>query len=97
MMYPSFVINLELGNLQSGWESLLQLLGLVLIGNDQSVQVSGTSDFELGLLGNLAGSVDLLVNLDGGGLNVGSSGQLQELLDVFDFSLRVCVSTLYCC
>jgi hypothetical protein len=39
------------------------------------------------LLDNLTLGVNLLVNLDGGRSNVGSSGQLQELLNVGDLFL----------
>lgn len=77
---------LQLVNLQSWRQRLNQLLGLTGVVDNQGVQVSGTSDLELGLSESLTGLVQLLVDLDGGGLNVGSSGQFQEFLDVSDLS-----------
>lgn len=71
---------------------MLQLLSLGSIVDNQSVVVAGTSDLELGLLEDLAAGVDLLVGLDDTRLNVRSSGQLDELLDVLDFlSHYVCM------
>lgn len=65
----------------------MQLLGLSLVVDNQGVLVSGTSDLELGLLEDLTVGVDLLVDLDGGRLDVSSSSQFNELLDVFDLFL----------
>ncbi|KAH3672926.1 hypothetical protein WICPIJ_009992, partial [Wickerhamomyces pijperi] len=55
--------------------------------HNQGVKVLGSSDLELGLLEFLAVEVQFRVGLDGGHLDVGSSGQFDELLDVCDFSL----------
>lgn len=65
----------------------MQLLGLTLVVDNQSVLVSGTSDLELGLLEDLTVSVKLLVDLDNSRLDVSSSSQFDELLDVFDLFL----------
>lgn len=55
-----------------------QLLGLFLILDNQSVQVSCTSHLELGRS---------RVLLDSGRLDVGSSSKLEEEFDVLDFFL----------
>lgn len=68
-------------------QRLLQLLGLLLVVDNQSVLVLGASDLKLGLLGDLAAAADHLVCLDDRRLDVFSSGQLNELLDVFDLFL----------
>ena len=83
--------NLNSGDLQRRRQGLLQLLGLGGVVDNQGVLVSGTSDLELGLLEHLALRVDLLVDLDGGRLDVGSSGQLNEFLDVLDLFLDILV------
>lgn len=66
---------------------MLQLLSLGGVVDNQGVLVSGTSDLELGLLERLAVGVDLLVDLDDGRLDVSSSGQFNEFLDVLDLFL----------
>ena len=65
----------------------MQLLGLRSVVNNQGVLVSGTSDLELGLLELLTVGVDLLVDLDNSRLDVSSSSQFDEFLDIFDFLL----------
>lgn len=72
----------------------MQLLGLTGVVDNQGVLVSGTSDLELSLLEDLAVGVDLLVDLNDGGLDVGSSSQFDELLDVFDLFLKVSILNL---
>lgn len=78
-------VSLQVLDLQSRGQGLLQLLGLGSIVDDQGVLVTSTSDLELGLLEFLAVGVDLLVHLDDSGLDIASSGQLDKLLDVLDF------------
>ena len=65
---------------------MLQLLRLGGVVQHQGVEVLQASHLELGLLDGLALGVDLLVGLDDGRLDVGSSRQLDEFLDVLDFS-----------
>ena len=65
---------------------MLQLLSLGSVVDNQGVLVSGTSNLELGLSEFLAVSIELLVNLDGSRLDVSSSGQFDEFLDVLDFT-----------
>lgn len=55
-----------------------KLLSLLLISNRDGVQVSATSDLELGDAGGL---------LDSGGLDILAASELEELLDVGDFLL----------
>ena len=55
-----------------------KLLSLLLVSNGDGVQVSATTDLELGNTGAL---------LDGGRLNVLAASKLEELLDVGDFLL----------
>jgi hypothetical protein len=55
-----------------------QLLGFLLVLDNQGVQVSSSSDLEFGL-GR--------VLLDGGRLDVSSSSELEEKLDVLNFFL----------
>jgi len=86
-MYQSNT-NLSAGNLQSWWKRLGQLLSLGCIVNNQSVQVLGTSDLELRLLEGSSFSIQLVVDLNGGLLNVSSSGKLNKLLDIGYFSLQ---------
>jgi len=62
-----------------------QLLGLLLVFDNQSVQISGSSDLELGLRST--------VLLDGGRLDVLSAGQFEKFFDVLDF-LRHCMYLL---
>lgn len=66
---------------------MLDLLGLGSIVDNQSVLVLGTSNLELGLLDDLTVGVQLLVDLDNSGLDVRSSSQFNEFLNVLDFSL----------
>merc|ERR1712187_505401 len=70
---------------ESWWEGLSELLGLVSILNLQGVKVSGASDLELGLAG--------LVDLDGNGLGVLSSGLKEEVLDLADLLWHFLLST----
>lgn len=79
--------NLQGLDFQRRWQGLLQLLSLGGVVDNQGVLVSGTSDLELGLLERLAVGVDLLVDLDDGRLDVSSSGQFNEFLDVLDLFL----------
>lgn len=58
-----------------------ELLGLLLVLEHQSVEVTGTPDLELGGSGVL---------LDDGRLDVLSAGQLDKLLDVLDFLGHFC-------
>lgn len=81
--------NLQGLDFQRRRQGLLQLLGLGDVVDNQGVLVSGTSDLELGLLERLAAGVDLLVDLDNSRLDVSSSGQLNEFLDVLNFSLDI--------
>jgi len=62
-----------------------QLLGLLLVLDNQSIQISGSSNLEFGLRST--------VLLDGGRLDVLSAGQFQKFLDVLDF-LGHCVYLL---
>lgn len=55
-----------------------KLLSLLLVSNGDGVQVSATTDLELGNTGAL---------LDGGRLDVLAASELEELLDVGDFLL----------
>lgn len=82
---------LQLVNLQSWWQRLDQLLGLTSVVDGQSVQVSGTTDLELGLSELLTVLVQLLVNLNSSKLDIVSSGQFQELLDISNFSGHFCM------
>lgn len=84
--------NLQSLDLQSWWQRLLQLLGLGDVVDDQGVLVSGTSDLELGLLEWLTLLVKLLVDLHNARLDVGSSSQFNELLDVLDLFLQKLVT-----
>lgn len=77
---------LQVLDLQGRRQGLLQLLSLGSVVDNQGVLVSGTSDLELGLSESLAVSIELLVDLDGGRLDVSSSGQFDEFLDVLDFT-----------
>ena len=77
--------SLQLLHLKGRRQGLNQLLSLTSIVNDEGVQVPRTPDLKLGLSEGLTGSVQLLVDLDGSGLDVCSSGQFQELLDIGDF------------
>ena len=52
-----------------------QFFGFGSIVDNQSVQVSGTSDFEFGLSERFTFGVDFLVDFDGGSFDVSSSGQ----------------------
>lgn len=79
--------HLQVLDVQGWWQGLLQLLGLRSVVNNQGVLVSGTSDLELGLLELLTVGVDLLVDLDNSRLDVSSSSQFDEFLDIFDFLL----------
>lgn len=83
--------NLQGLDVQRRRQGLLQLLGLGGVVDNQGVLVSGTSDLELGLLEWLAVGVDLLVDLDNSRLDVSSSSQFDEFLDVLDFFLEVLV------
>lgn len=83
--------NLQRGDLQRRWQRLLQLLGLGNIVHNQGVLVSLTSDLELGLLEGLAVGLSLLVHLDDSRLDVSSSSQFDELLDVLDLFLKLLV------
>jgi len=87
--------NLQGLDFQRRRQGLLQLLGLGDVVDNQGVLVSGTSDLELGLLEWLTVSVDLLVDLDNGRLDVSSSSQFDEFLDVLDFFLWVLVHELF--
>lgn len=71
-----------------------QLLGLTGVVDNQSVQVLRTSDLEFGLSKGLTSLVQLLVDLNGSRLNVSSSGQFQEFLDVGDFSSHCAIMSL---
>lgn len=84
-------VHLQSLDLQGRRQRLLQLLGLGDVIDDQSVLVSLTSDLELGLLERLAVRLGLLVGLDDGGLDVSSSSQLNELLDVLNLFLEMLV------
>lgn len=84
-----YVTCLDLLNLEGRWQGLLQLLGLGRVVDNQGVLVSGTSDLELGLLELLTVGVDLGVGLDDSRLDVSSSGQFDELLDVLDLLLEL--------
>lgn len=55
-----------------------ELLGLVVVLDSEGVKVLRASDLELG---------DGAVLLDGGGLDVLSSGEFNEVLDVLNFDL----------
>lgn len=55
-----------------------ELLSLVVVLHSESVKVLGTSDLELG---------HSTILLDGGRLDVLSSGKLNEVLDVLNFDL----------
>lgn len=81
-------LNLQVLDFQGWWQGLLQLLGLSSVVDNQGVLVSGTSDLELGLLEWLTVSVKLLVNLDDSRLDVSSSSQFDEFLNVLDLSLK---------
>lgn len=83
--------NLQRGDLQRRWQRLLQLLGLGNIVHNQGVLVSLTSDLALGLLEGLAVGLSLLVHLDDSRLDVSSSSQFDELLDVLDLFLKLLV------
>lgn len=82
----NLLYKLQVLDLQRRGQRLLQLLGLGGVVQHQGVLVSGTSHLELGLLDGLASGVQDLVDLDDGRLDVGSSSQLDELLDVLDFT-----------
>merc|ERR1712113_255295 len=70
---------------ESWWEGLLEFLGLVSVLNFQGVKVSRASDLEFGLTG--------LVDLDGNGLGVLSSGLQEEILDLTDLLRHFLLST----
>merc|ERR1711979_81431 len=70
---------------ESWWEGLLQFLGLVSVLNFQGVKVSRASNLEFGLAG--------LVDLDGNGLGVLSSGLEEEVLDLADLLWHFLLST----
>lgn len=67
---------LDFLDLQTRRQRLLQLLGLLLVGDDQCVQETRAADLELGVL-------RVLLYLDGA--RVLSAGLDQEVLDLFDF------------
>lgn len=71
------LVGLHLLDLQAWGQRLLQLLGLLLVGDDQCVQEARASDLELGVVG-------VLLDLDGVG--VLPAGGHQELLDLLDFT-----------
>lgn len=83
---------LDSGNFEGWWKGLNKLLSLLLVVDDQSVEVLGTSDLELGLDTLLTVWLDNGVSLDGGRLDVSSSGDLNESLNVRDLLLFVGVS-----
>lgn len=71
------VLSGDLCDLQVGRKALLQLLGLVIVLEHQSVEVLLASDLELDVVG-------LLVLLDPRGGSVLPTADLDELLDVSD-------------
>lgn len=69
--------SLELLDLEAGGQGLLQLLGLLLVGNLEGVQEPGAPDLELDVLG-------VLLDLDA--LGVLAPGLQEEVLDLLDFA-----------
>ena len=74
----SLVLLGDILDLEAGRKRLLELLGLLGVLQDESVEVPLAADLELDLLG-------ALVLLDARGRSIASPADLDELLDISDF------------
>ena len=81
-------------NFQAWRQRLLQFGSLVRVGEDNGVQVLGTSDLEFAFSVFFTVGVNLLSSLDGQFRNVLSSRQFNEFLDIFDFTLKHMLVTI---
>lgn len=75
---------------------MLELLSLLTVRDDESVEVAGATDLELGKLSWLALSTNGLGLLDAGGTSVLTTSDFEEVLDVLDLRISVRMAAFVC-